>query len=62
MPVELSLIIPAYDAEARLGETLRRIPEYLDGHGRSYEVLVVDDGSEDETVRVPNPQSHRPVS
>jgi dolichyl-phosphate beta-glucosyltransferase len=45
----LSVIVPAYDEEARIGPTLRRIVEYLDAAADPYEVIVVDDGSRDRT-------------
>jgi dolichyl-phosphate beta-glucosyltransferase len=46
----LSVIIPAYNEARRLPLFLSRIIAYLDQHGRSYEVLVVDDGSHDQTA------------
>ena len=49
---ELSLIVPAYNEEKRLPATLERIAEYLATRDFSYELLVVDDGSRDETARV----------
>ncbi len=49
---ELSIVIPAYNEEARLPATLRRIAEYLRAGGRSAEVIVVDDGSRDRTAEV----------
>jgi len=45
----LSLIVPAYNEEKRLPATLARIAEYLTLRDFSYEVLVVDDGSRDNT-------------
>lgn len=47
---ELSVVIPAYNEAVRLPPTLVRIVEYLNDRGLSYEILVVDDGSRDETV------------
>jgi glycosyltransferase involved in cell wall biosynthesis len=46
----LSLVIPAYNEAHRLPRTLTRVREYLDSQGEDYEVIVVDDGSRDETV------------
>jgi dolichyl-phosphate beta-glucosyltransferase len=48
----LSLIIPAFNEAERLPATLVRVREYLDGAGEEYEVLVVDDGSRDDTAKV----------
>ena len=49
----LSVVIPAYNEAARLPRTLARICDYLDrARPEPGEVLVVDDGSRDETVRV----------
>ena len=48
----LSVVIPAYNEEARLPSTLRRVREYLDASGGEYEVIVVDDGSSDATAGV----------
>ncbi|MFQ5503950.1 MAG: dolichyl-phosphate beta-glucosyltransferase [Planctomycetota bacterium] len=51
-PPELSVVIPAYNEEARLGPTLSRIIQYLESATPAYEILVVDDGSSDRTVQV----------
>ena len=45
----LSIVIPAYNEEARLASTLTRITAYLDATGTDAEILVVDDGSKDRT-------------
>jgi dolichyl-phosphate beta-glucosyltransferase len=47
---ELSVVIPAYNEERRLPETLRRIRKYLEARRVSAEVIVVDDGSSDATA------------
>lgn len=47
---ELSVIIPAYNEEKRLPRTLANVHDYLVGCGRSFEIVVVDDGSHDGTV------------
>jgi len=47
-----SLVIPAYNEALRLPATLRAVRGYLDGVGEDYEVIVVDDGSHDDTVAV----------
>ena len=46
---QVSIVVPAFNEERRLGRTLARIREWMDASGMSYEVLVVDDGSKDGT-------------
>jgi dolichyl-phosphate beta-glucosyltransferase len=46
----LSVVIPAYNEQNRLPPTLVRVTEFLKEWGRPHEILVVDDGSRDETV------------
>lgn len=48
----LSVVIPAYNEAGRLPRTLRATIPYLEGRGEPYEILVVDDGSRDETTQV----------
>jgi dolichyl-phosphate beta-glucosyltransferase len=45
----LSIVVPAYNEESRLPATLERMAEYLASRDFSYELLVVDDGSRDNT-------------
>jgi len=48
----LSIIIPAYNEEKRIGKTLLAINEYLTKQDYSYEILVVDGGSSDKTIEI----------
>src|SRR5713101_6856994 len=50
MPPRLSIIVPAYNEAARLGTTLRAILDYLNETEEGAELIVVDDGSRDETT------------
>src|SRR5712692_8860361 len=52
MPPRLSIIVPAYNEAVRLGTTLRAIIDYLNNHEEKAELIVVDDGSQDETAEV----------
>ena len=45
----LSVIIPAYNEEARLPSTLKQVIEYLQEQKYGSEILVIDDGSTDGT-------------
>lgn len=48
----LSVIIPAYNEEKRISETLEIIETYLSKQNYKSEILVVDDGSKDNTVNI----------
>lgn len=50
MSASLSVIIPAYNEAARLGKTLRAVVDYLRQSSPDAEVIVVDDGSSDQTA------------
>lgn len=49
-PPYLSVVVPAYNEEARLPATLARIGEFLASRPYESELIVVDDGSSDETA------------
>lgn len=49
-PPQLSVVIPAFNEERRLGATLERVAAYLADQPLEWELLVVDDGSMDGTA------------
>ncbi len=49
---ELSIVIPAYNEALRINATLSRVLECVATQGWDAEVLVVDDGSTDETAEI----------
>ncbi len=51
-PLDLSIVIPAYNESRRIGPTLDAACSYLAGAGLRGEILVVDDGSSDDTAGV----------
>lgn len=51
-PLELSIVVPAFNEERRLPKTLQSIRAYLKSRSVRAEVLVVDDGSTDATAKV----------
>ena len=44
---ELSIIIPAYNEEALIVSTLDGLDSHLSARSETYEIIVVDDGSQD---------------
>ena len=46
---EISVIIPAYNEEALILSTLDCLHSYLSARSQTFEVIVVDDGSQDKT-------------
>ncbi|OGR82633.1 MAG: hypothetical protein A2901_07605 [Elusimicrobia bacterium RIFCSPLOWO2_01_FULL_54_10] len=48
----LSVVIPAYNESAHIVSTLEKISKYLAERKTPYEILVVDDGSSDDTATV----------
>jgi dolichyl-phosphate beta-glucosyltransferase len=59
--VDITLVIPAYNEEKRLPQTLESVNKYLQQQSYSYEVIIVDDGSADRTSQiVKNFQKNQP--
>jgi len=52
--MELSIVIPAYNEEKRIHDSLVDILNYLNNRDFKYEIIVVDDGSTDNTINVVN--------
>ncbi len=51
-PPSLSLVVPAYNEAGRIAATLREATAFLAGQPFASELILVDDGSSDETARV----------
>lgn len=51
-PVLLSIVIPAYNESRRIALSLRRVVEYLSFKPYRSELILVDDGSSDDTVEL----------
>jgi len=49
---QYSIVIPAYNEQARIGETLDRIMECVETRAWKAEILVVNDGSRDRTAAI----------
>ncbi|EKV26042.1 Glycosyl transferase, family 2 [Caenispirillum salinarum AK4] len=50
--VEISLVMPAYNEAAGITDVVERAAAVLRDIGRPFEIVVVDDGSTDDTIRV----------
>lgn len=50
--LDVSVVLPAFNAAAPLGAHLRAVEDALGQTGRSFEIIVVDDGSTDSTAAV----------
>lgn len=50
--IHLSVIIPAYNEAKRIAETLLDVDRYLSQQNYTYEIIVVNDGSKDNTAEV----------
>ncbi|MEA3254637.1 MAG: dolichyl-phosphate beta-glucosyltransferase [Candidatus Altiarchaeota archaeon] len=48
----ISIVIPTYNEESRIDESLDKIMKYMENQGHRYEIILVDDGSCDNTVDV----------
>lgn len=46
----LSVIVPAFNEEETIGESVTSLRDWLRSDGRPYEIIVVDNASEDQTV------------
>lgn len=52
MSVALSIVVPAYNEESRLGNSIGSILRYLEQNYPESELIVVDDGSSDTTFEI----------
>ena len=52
MNIDYSIVIPAFNESARIGATLADVVRSSQAHGWNAEIIVVDDGSTDDTAAI----------
>src|SRR6185437_12703765 len=57
--VQYSIVIPAYNEQARIGATLDRVMACVEERRWAAEVLVVNDGSRDKTASIVLEAAHK---
>ena len=50
--MDLSIVIPALDESKKIGRDIKESATFLEGNGLAGEIIVVDDGSKDNTAEV----------
>ncbi|MET0619823.1 MAG: glycosyltransferase [Thermoanaerobaculia bacterium] len=50
--MKVSVVVPVYNEEGNLPELLQRLTAVMDGLGRPYELVFVDDGSRDRSLEI----------
>jgi glycosyltransferase involved in cell wall biosynthesis len=56
--IHLSVIVPVFNEALTIGVTIRKLREFLQSQSYSWEIVICDDGSTDDTIDV----FHREVS
>jgi glycosyltransferase involved in cell wall biosynthesis len=50
--IEISVVVPMYNEAENAVTTLRRIKDVMEGTGKTYEIIPVNDGSTDKTLTI----------
>jgi glycosyltransferase involved in cell wall biosynthesis len=48
--IDISVIIPTYREEKVIGGVVEKVRRVMEATGKTHEIIVVDDGSDDETA------------
>ena len=49
---QVSIVVPVYNEEPNIPDLILRLVKVMDGSGRSYEIVGVDDGSKDKSLEM----------
>ena len=52
MKTDLSIVVPAFDEQDRVGDSIRKILGFIESEKLDAELIVVDDGSGDNTAKI----------
>lgn len=52
MKTDLSIVIPAFEEEDRLGDSIQKILAFIEKEKLNAELIIVDDGSRDNTAKI----------
>ena len=52
MKISVSIVVPVYNEEGNVAELHREIVEVCERNNYTYEVIFIDDGSQDKTVQI----------
>jgi undecaprenyl-phosphate 4-deoxy-4-formamido-L-arabinose transferase len=58
--VQLAVVIPVYNEEANLPVLMQRLLSVMQGLGKSFEIILVDDGSRDNSLEILKGYSRNP--
>ena len=50
--MNISIVIPAYNEEKRIINSLKKVSHYCKNNFKKYEIIIVDDGSRDKTYQI----------
>lgn len=50
--ISISIVVPVYNEQKRIDQSLQKIRVYMEEKGYDYEVVISDDGSTDNTVKI----------
>ncbi|MEK6951548.1 MAG: glycosyltransferase, partial [Nanoarchaeota archaeon] len=50
--LRISVVIPAYNEEDAIEHTIKKIKEVMKENGCEYEIIVINDGSTDNSLKI----------
>ncbi|MBS3121283.1 glycosyltransferase family 2 protein [Candidatus Woesearchaeota archaeon] len=60
--MDISIVIPVYNEEKRILDSLKKIIQFLKLRKHNYEIIIVDDGSSDKTIEVANSLKNKKIN